>query len=177
LHLRSEFFLDRTLRSLTYGAPFAAPLAYTGLGLLLLMNRMVDAADEEWTRWVTLLTLGGFIGNFVFSLTDHAQNGFFSPAEWIPVVSSAFAVGFLSVALFVPVTRRFLIYCGVVLAIQGLVGILGFVLHVIADLHGVSGQMLTNVVYGAPPLAPLLFPNLVLLGLVALWRLWRAAAA
>jgi hypothetical protein len=23
-----------------------------------------------------LLTLGGFIGNFVFSLTDHAMNGF-----------------------------------------------------------------------------------------------------
>ncbi len=33
LHLESHFFYDRTLRSLTYSAPFAAPLAYTGLGL------------------------------------------------------------------------------------------------------------------------------------------------
>ena len=34
-HLESRFFLDRTLKSLTYAAPFVAPLAYTGLGFLL----------------------------------------------------------------------------------------------------------------------------------------------
>jgi hypothetical protein len=28
-----------------------------------------------------LLALGGFIGNFVFSLTDRAQNGFFKPTS------------------------------------------------------------------------------------------------
>src|SRR5262249_47956153 len=35
LHLDSAFFYERTIRSLTYSAPFAAPLAYTGLGFLL----------------------------------------------------------------------------------------------------------------------------------------------
>src|SRR5580704_2739251 len=39
-HLDSQFFYERTLRSLTYAAPFAAPLAYTGVGMLLLLNRM-----------------------------------------------------------------------------------------------------------------------------------------
>jgi hypothetical protein len=173
LHLRSQFFIDRTLRSLTYGAPFAAPLAYSGLGLLLLMNRMVDPTDKEWAWWTTLLTLGGFIGNFVFSLTDHAQNGFFSLTEWIPVVSSAFAIGFLFVLLIIPVTRRFLIACTVVLAVQGVVGITGFIMHVMADLHGPSGHIFTEVVYGAPPLAPLLFPNLMFLGMIALWTWWH----
>src|SRR5262249_55552521 len=43
LHLDSQFFDARTIRSLTYAAPFAAPLAYTGLGLLLILNRLVDA--------------------------------------------------------------------------------------------------------------------------------------
>src|SRR5438128_2384100 len=38
LHLESRFFRESTLESLVYTAPFAAPLAYTGLGLLL-MNR------------------------------------------------------------------------------------------------------------------------------------------
>ena len=42
LHLDSQFFYERTIRSLTYAAPFAAPLAYTGLGLLLIVNRMVE---------------------------------------------------------------------------------------------------------------------------------------
>ena len=101
LHLDSRFFYERTLKSLVYTAPFAAPLAYTGLGLLLIMNRMVDADSAEWPRWVLLLALGGFVGNFVFSLTDHAQNGFFHATEWIPVAASAFAVGFL----LVPVPR------------------------------------------------------------------------
>ena len=49
-HLESRFFLDRTLKSLTYAAPFAAPLAYTGLGFLLLMNRLVAARSTEWAR-------------------------------------------------------------------------------------------------------------------------------
>jgi hypothetical protein len=35
LHLESHFVYERTLSSLTYSAPFAAPLAYTGLGSLL----------------------------------------------------------------------------------------------------------------------------------------------
>jgi hypothetical protein len=71
LHLQSHFFVERTLRSLTYSAPFAAPLAFTGLGLLIIMNRMVDPETLEWSQWVLLLTLGGFVGNFIFSLSDH----------------------------------------------------------------------------------------------------------
>ena len=86
LHLDSRFFEERTIQSLVYSAPFAAPLAYTGLGLLLVMNRMVDRHSEEWARWVLLLGLGGIVGNFIFSLTDHAQNGFYHGTEWIPVV-------------------------------------------------------------------------------------------
>lgn len=83
LHLDSRFFYERTIRSLTYAAPFAAPLAYTGLGLLLIANRLVDAGSLEWPFWILLLALGGFAGNFVFSLSDHAQNGFFNPLEWL----------------------------------------------------------------------------------------------
>ncbi len=77
LHLDSRFFYERTIESLTYAAPFAAPLAYCGLGLLLVLNRMLRADSEEWARWTLLLAAGGFAGNFVFSLTDHAVNGFF----------------------------------------------------------------------------------------------------
>ena len=50
-------------------SPFAAPLAYTGLGLLLIANRLVDPQSPEWAYWILLLALSGFIGNFVFSLT------------------------------------------------------------------------------------------------------------
>jgi hypothetical protein len=122
-HLQSSFFAERTLRSLTYAAPFAAPLAYAGLGFLLILNRMVAARSMEWARWVILLATGGFFGNFVLCLTDHATNGFFLKTEWVPVVSSALATGFLIVPVLMPVTRRYLDLCLAVLGLQALVGV------------------------------------------------------
>jgi hypothetical protein len=170
-HLESRFFLDTTLKSLTYAAPFAAPLAYTGLGFLLLVNRMVEVRSAEWARWVILLALGGFFGNFVLSLTDHASNGFFARTEWLPVISSAFATGFLIVPLIMQVTRRFLDLCLLVMIAQALVGILGFWFHLQANLIEPGHTLWEKLVNGAPPLAPLLFPNLVGLALIGLWAL------
>jgi hypothetical protein len=156
LHLDSQFFYERTIRSLTYAAPFAAPLAYTGLGLLLIANRMVNPNAPEWPRWVLLLALGGFIGNFVFSLTDHAQNGFFNPVEWVPVASSACAIGFLLVALTTPVDVRYLRLCAVVLLGQAVVGTVGFALHALSDLRQPGATLFERMLSGAPPMAPLL---------------------
>ena len=177
LHLQSQFFYERTLRSLTYSAPFAAPLAYTGLGLLLIMNRMVDPETLEWAQWVLLLALGGFVGNFIFSLSDHAENGFFRPLEWVPVVASAIAVGFLIVPLLMPVARRYIDLSAVILLLEAGVGVWGFLLHVAGNLRGPSVHAFENFIYGAPPLAPLLFPNLVVLGMIALWQLRSVESA
>lgn len=170
-HLRSSFFAERTLHSLTYAAPFAAPLAYTGLGFLLLMNRMVAVRSVEWARWVILLATGGFFGNFVLCLTDHATNGFFLKTEWIPVASSALASGFLIVPLIMTVTRRYLDLCLAVLALQALVGIIGFWFHMEMNLYTPGTNLFEKSVYGAPPMAPLLFPNLVGLAMIGLWEL------
>ncbi len=171
LHLDSSFFYERTIKSLTYSAPFAAPLAYTGLGFLLVLNRMVDPDSMEWAQWVLLFTLGGFIGNFVFSLSDHAANGFFHPLEWVAVGASAVAVGFLITPLLVRVSQGFISLCALILLAEAGVGVWGFFLHAAGNLHGPSTQPFKNFVDGAPPFAPLLFPNLMLLGLIALWRL------
>jgi hypothetical protein len=51
------------------------------------------------------------------------------------------------------------------------VGVLGFVYHTAANLHGPSASLFDNFVYGAPSLAPLLFPNLALLAFIGLWVL------
>ncbi len=170
-HLQSSFFLQHTVASLTYAAPFAAPLAYTGLGFLLLANRMVSPRTIEWARWVVLLATGGFFGNFVLCLTDHATNGFFLKTEWIPVLSSALATGFLIVPVLLPVTRRYLDVCLGVLGVQALVGILGFCYHLRMNLMEPGASLFEKSVNGAPPMAPLLFPNLVGLTLIGLWEL------
>jgi Na+-translocating ferredoxin:NAD+ oxidoreductase RnfA subunit len=177
LHLDSRFFYERTIRSLTYAAPFAAPLAFTGLGLLLISNRMVDPSSIDWPRWMLLLSVGGFIGNFVFSLTDHAMNGFYNPLEWIPVVTSAMAVGWLLVPVVMPVRAAYLKACAYVVAIQAAVGLVGFALHAASILRQPAGGIIERLSGGAPLMAPLLFPNLSILALVALWVLARRPAA
>jgi len=173
LHLDGQFFYERTLRSLTYAAPFAAPLAYAGLGLLLIANRLVDPGTSEWAQWMLLLALGGFIGNFVFSLTDHAMNGFFNAIEWLPVVSSACAIGALIVPFVMDADRPYLWLCAAVLGVQALVGVAGFAFHAASDLRQPGASLFEQILSGAPPLAPLLFPNLVVLGWIALWVLAR----
>jgi len=168
LHLQSQFFQQWTLASLVYAAPFAAPLAYTGLGSLLIMNRMVADQETEWAHWVIFFALGGFVGNFIFTLTDHAQNGFFHWTEWIPVLSSAVAVGFLIVPLLLKVDRSFLWLCGLVMLVQVGVGTLGFTFHALADWRNHGENLFLRIVHGAPIFAPTLFCDLAVLAVIGL---------
>ena len=176
LHLKSQFFQQWTLASLVYTAPFAAPLAYTGIGLLLILNRSVNVNSREWAEWVVFLALGGFAGNFIFSVTDHAQNGFFRQVEWIPVIASALAIGFLTVPLITRANRGFISFCFVVLALQVLVGLAGSALHLQADLNASGRNLFEKIVHGAPVFAPMLFPNLALLGGIGLWVLRKKSS-
>src|SRR5205085_2707525 len=93
--------------------------------------------------------------------------------EWIPVASSAVAIGVLLVPFLVRVDRSYLPFCAAVMLIQVAVGLLGFYYHTAANLRGPSPSRFDNFVYGAPAMAPLLFPNLVLLVSIGLWPLRR----
>jgi len=177
LHLTSRFFETLTLRSLVYSAPFVAPLAFTGLGFLVLLPRMVDVRSEAWARWVLFLALGGFAGNFILSMADHAQNGFFQPAEWIPVASAAIAVGYLTALFAAPHGPEFRRAGWWVLGLQALVGVAGFVLHALPALREAGEPLLYRVVYGPPKFAPLLFTDLAVLGALGLAALERRAPA
>lgn len=171
LHLESNFFQALTLRSLVYSAPFVAPLAFTGLGLLLLANRLVPPDSAAWGRWVLLLAWGGFVGNFVLSLVDHAQNGFFYPVEWIPVAVAALTVGWLLLPLLRRTPRAYLKGALGILALAAATGVVGFVLHVAPSLTDTRATLADRIIYGAPVFAPLLFPNLAILAALAVWDL------
>ncbi|MCG8619737.1 MAG: hypothetical protein MI802_26235, partial [Desulfobacterales bacterium] len=149
LHL-DGFFVAPTLKRLVYAAPFAAPLAYTGLGLLLIMNRMVPHGHRDWPQWVMLMALGGWVGNLALALADHAQIGFKDWRTWISVVAAAIGVGFLAVAMRTRVPRGFLKFVLAVMVLQIVVAVMGFVLHIQADLHGPAKAWLDNFIFGAP---------------------------
>ena len=164
-HLESSFFAAPSLKNLVYAAPFVAPLAYAGVGLLVILNRMEDSELPSWGHWVVFFALGGFVGNFVLSVVDHAQNGFYKSSEWIPVVAAAYAVGTLTVMSWFPVTRAYIKFAVAVMAIEACVGGVGFILHLLAALDG-PGTLRNNFVFGTPVFAPLLFSNLAILGLL-----------
>ncbi len=172
-HLQSHFFRAATLKNLVYSAPFIAPLAYTGIGLLLIVNRLVPHGSRGWARWVLFLAWGGFLGNFGLSLLDHAQNGFFYWTEWIPVAVSALAVGFVLVLLLARPNRLILTVTAWVLVLQALTGVLGLGLHLRPLLDPSAAPLLDRLIHGAPVFAPLLFVNLALLAGIGVWDLWR----
>lgn len=175
-HLTSAFFLEQTLRSLVYSAPFIAPLSYVGVGLLLLLARLEPSASPAFGVWVVILALGGFVGNFGLSLLDHAQNDFFYPLEWVSVVAAAFACSFYAVAIALR-ERGMLDVCFGVCAVEGLVGVAGFVLHLAGDASRPARSLVDRFVFGAPAFAPLLFTNLALLAAIGLWAMRRGAAS
>jgi hypothetical protein len=172
LHLQSAFFAERTLRSLVYAAPFVAPLAYVGVGLLLLLLRIEPEGSPAFGPWVTVLALGGFVGNFVLSLLDHAQNGFFRATEWTGVIAAAFGAAFLLVGVLRP-DPRYLRICLWVCAAEAAVGVWGSALHVLADARRSGDWLGSRLLYGAPVFAPLLFADIALLAALGLWATLR----
>jgi hypothetical protein len=135
------------------------------------MTRMERAGSPAWGAWVAFLALGGFAGNLALSLLDHAQNGFFSAAEWVAVGAAAYGVGFLSVAILRPTEAPFLRLCLGVLAAYAGVGVVGFVLHAVANLRRPGATLFERIVFGAPAFAPLLFADLALLAALGLWSM------
>lgn len=175
-HGHGTFFREQALHQLVYTAPFAAPLAYAGLGLLLVLNRTEAPGSRDWARWVVLLAAGGFAGNFALALADHAQNGFFYPTEWVPVVAAAIGLGFLVAATARPDDASLRRATLAVMAAEALVGVLGAVVHAAAIARG-PGAFWDDVVHTAPPFAPLLFSVLAALAAFGLWCLPRYAVA
>lgn len=169
-HLNDTFFTDASLKNLVYAAPFVAPLAYTGIGLLLLLNNLISDTEPEWAKWVLFLSLCGWCGNFILSVLDHAQNGFFNSTEWLPVIASALASSSLGTLLCMKHKQRFIPFCVLVLCLNIIIGVVGFFLHLAADLQVPAIQSTDKLLYGAPLFAPLLFPNLSLLALLGIWK-------
>lgn len=173
LHLAAWFFRTWTAESLVYAAPFVAPTAYAGIGFLLLANRSRGVWRLRdglgWGQWVLLFTAGGFAGNYLLSLLDHEQNGFFRWSEWIPVGAAALAVPALVLVALRPRSSGGLVpVVGWILAAEAGVGILGLILHLQAAFGAPGGLTLDSLLYGAPPFAPLLFADLAVLGGIGL---------
>ena len=173
-----------SLASLVWGPSFIAPCAFVLVGVLGLVALGADENGHGGALARTLLpklglkkdracfylaSLGVLIA-VVSSVLDHLRGGFTNPWLWVPTLTGVFGVVVAFVLGLVPApTRADLITYALSMGILLVVGPLGLVLHVRHDI-GVGGVIvIERFLRGAPLLAPMVFADMGLLGLLALW--------
>ena len=143
--------------------------APTDSGRLMLGGARRLQLPYSKTRAYMLITALYIMATLISSVLDHARFRFDKAWVWLPVAAALFA---FSTSLFLSLVKRpnggdIMTHTAAMLMLIA-VGILGFVLHGESSLTA-SGQIVVErFLRGSPFLAPLLFCNAGLMGLLAL---------
>ena len=111
----------------------------------------------------------GILATLLSSVLDHGRAQFDNPWLWPPIVVGIFAtiVAFGLAAIDQPSRGDIAVYL-VAMILLILIGVVGFVLHIEFDLTTQYVIVPERFLRGAPFLAPMLFANMGLVGLIAL---------
>jgi len=167
---------------IVFGSPILAPMAFAGISLLGLYavteeNKnepgvlkvpglgMFKAPISRDRHFLWLVGLG-FAASAITSIIDHAQYGY-TFYKMIPIIFGLFAS---SVVLYLAVSKEWTrgdenVYLWTMITAV-IVGVLGFGFHLSSDLAGTGVLSLERILAFAPVLAPLLFSDLGMLGLL-----------
>ncbi|HEY2389181.1 MAG TPA: hypothetical protein VGK30_19695 [Candidatus Binatia bacterium] len=140
-----------------------------GSGRLVLPGRLRLQLPYPKTNAYFYVTAAGVLIALVSSVLDHAATGFADAWLWIPTAGGVFAmVVATALGMIEQPTRADLwTYVGAMVLLLA-IGALGAALHLRLDL-GPGGQIVPErLLEGAPLMAPLLFSNMGIVGLVAL---------
>ena len=138
-------------------------------GRLRLLGRAHVQMPYSKTRAYFFIVSIGLLATTISSVLDHARINLENPWVWIPTVAGVFAVVVCATLGFIArPSRNDLIIYTVTMVLMSLVGIVGFMLHVNTNLIANGSILLERFVRGSPFLAPLVFANWGLIGLVAL---------
>jgi hypothetical protein len=174
-----------TIDLLVWGPPILGPLTFVLTGLLGISAAWVERPDGSGAlevfggrrlhmpyskvRAYTFMVGLGTLATVVSSVLDHARTGFVNPWLWVPTVAGIFGavVGIALAAIDRPRRADLLVYFATMLLLIT-VGVTGSALHVRDDLTSEGVVVVERFVKGAPFLAPLLFSNMGVLGLIVL---------
>ncbi|ODA42678.1 hypothetical protein [Desulfosporosinus sp. BG] len=149
-------------RLLIEGSPVAAPIAFAGISSYALVSEHYRGTARR-SKLLVLVGLG-FLGAVVAAFLDHARLAFIPSYTLIPLVSGILAaIACFYIAYTQADPQEIYIYLSI-LALNMLVGLLGFGFHVWGDLAGTQSIIWARFLYRNPLLGPLLFCNLALLG-------------
>ena len=170
-----------------YAPPVAGPLAFAGVGLMAIIAALEDTKPETGrltlpgvlsfrtpltqTKQLLWLVALGLAAATVSAFLDHGRTEFENVFVWIPSVLGLFAtITTVLLSLYPERTSAdyFIFFWTMMLMVA--MGILGMGLHLNAYLpEGAAGGINTErLIRGAPVLAPMLFANMGMLGIITM---------
>ena len=170
---------------LVYGPPLLGPITFALIGILGLSAAWrEDPLDSgvvhlfgglrvrmplSKTRAYFFLSALFILATVLSSVLDHARTNFVNPWLWLPTFVGTFTI-FVTTAMgaYDHLERKDVLTYLVALGLMGAVGLVGAVLHVNYNLTGQGAILEERFIHGAPLLAPLLYANMALLGLIVL---------
>lgn len=174
-----------TISLLVWGPPVLGPLMFSLVGLLgisaawveeppdsgslvLLRDRKLHLPYSKTRAYFFMVSIGA-LATVISSVLDHARANFTNPWLWLPTAAGVLAA---AIAAYLGATDRparpeLWIYLGAMI-LMNLVGVIGFALHVDENLTAANMFVGERFIRGAPVLAPLLFANIGMLGIITL---------
>jgi hypothetical protein len=170
---------------LVWAPPLLAPLTFCLVGLLGISAAWIEEPPDSgvlrlWgerrlrlpyskTNAYFFLVGLGCLASVTSSVLDHARTGFANPWLWAPTAVGVFAtVAACALGAIRRPTRSDLITYAAAMLLMLLVGLIGFGLHVSVNLVELDTIVVERFLRGAPFLAPLLYCDMGLLGLLVL---------
>jgi hypothetical protein len=170
---------------LLYTPPLFSPATFALVGMLVISAAWQETPVDSGvlrlpggrklempfskTRAYFFLTTLFILATVISSVLDHARTNFANPWLWLPTAVGVFATAVcMAMGAYSKLSRGDLITFMVSMALMILVGILGSFFHLQYDLTGQGVFLVERFLRGAPSLAPLLFANMGLLGLIVL---------
>lgn len=174
-----------TVELMVWAPPIVAPLMFTIVGLWGISAAWIESPIDSGalqitpsrqlrlplskTRAYLLMISLAMLATLISSVLDHARSNFEDPWLWVPLIIGVFGtVVPFGLALISSPTRMDMLAYVIAMLLLMFVGLLGFFLHIRTDLTAGGEFVFERFLRGAPFLAPLLFANMGLIGLVAI---------
>lgn len=175
-----------SVQLLVWAPPIMGPLMFSLVGLLgisaiftedpldsgrlRLFRKIYLQLPFSKTRGYFLLVSLGTLATLISAVLDHARTSFENPWLWAPVFAGLLGVITPLVLVMLPSPKRgdVLVHF-LAMGLLILVGVLGAGLHILGNLTSRGEFVVERFIRGAPFLAPLLFSNMGVLGLLSLY--------
>ena len=202
-HLDRTLLLDQGLASLEavntliWAPPVTGPMFFVLIGIMGISAAWIESPPDSGklrllgqrtvqmpyskTRAYMLVTAIFILVTLISSVLDHARFRFANPWVWLPVSAALF--GFTTcmfLGIVKEANREDITAHAVAMLLLIAVGVIGLIMHVQADLTAAGQIVVERFLRGSPLMAPLLFCNVGLMGLLTMFEpgersRWRAS--